>query len=173
MLHPWFRLALSPFTIICLQRYIIIMNYDCNATFFSKRITTCFYPHLFTSQASNPYLQGIWRTWGISNVPHVTLTFWVTFTPIAWWRECLKIKKWGRCEGGRKSLTCLQPFVHRPLRGVMWVCEGHFRQSTQIRKHHNTRSLFGNKARLLFNNVRLMLAIVRIKCRYSFPVREF
>ena len=39
--------------------------------FFSKRITTCFYPHLFTSQASNPYWQGIWRTWGISNVPHV------------------------------------------------------------------------------------------------------
>ena len=29
----------------------------------------------------------------------------------------------------------------------------------------NTRSLFGNKAPLLFNNVRLMLAIVRIKCR--------
>lgn len=30
---------------------------------------------------------------------------------------------------------------------------------------HNTRSLFSNKARLLFNNVRLKLAIVRIKCR--------
>ena len=30
-----------------------------------------FYPHLFTSQVSNPYLQGIWRTWGRTKVPHV------------------------------------------------------------------------------------------------------
>jgi len=36
-------------------------------------------------------------------------------------------KMWGRREGERMSLTCLQPFIHRPLRGVMWVCEGHFR----------------------------------------------
>ena len=25
------------------------------------------------------------------------------------------------------SLTCLQPFAHRPLRGVMWISEGHYR----------------------------------------------
>ena len=34
---------------------------------------------------------------------------------------------WGRREGEWMSLTCPQPFVHQPLRGVMWVCEGHFR----------------------------------------------
>ena len=49
-------------------------------------------------------------------------------------REVSKRKKWGRREGERKSLTCLQAFVHRPLRWVMWVCEGHFRQSIKIRK---------------------------------------
>ena len=35
-------------------------------------------------------------------------------------------KMWGQREGERMSLTCLQPFVHRPLRPLMWVCEAHF-----------------------------------------------
>ena len=36
-------------------------------------------------------------------------------------------KTWGRREGEWMSLTCLQPFAHRPLRGVMWISEGHYR----------------------------------------------
>ena len=43
------------------------------------------------------------------------------------WREGSKRKKWGRREGEWMSLTCLQPFAHRPLRWGMWISEGHYR----------------------------------------------
>ena len=49
-----------------------------------------------------------------------------TFIPIAKWREGSKIKTWGRREGESLTLTCPHPFVHRPLRPMMWKSEGHF-----------------------------------------------
>ena len=86
-------------------------------------------PHIFTSSHSNPYVQGIWRTWERMNVPHVTLTFWVAHTPFPKWREGSKQKMWGRREGERMFLTCPEPFVHRHLRPVMWTSEGYFDRS--------------------------------------------
>ena len=107
------------------------------------------HPHV---RALKPLCTGHLRTWGISNVPHVTLTSWVTFTPITltWGFE---EKKWGRREGEWMSLTCLQPFAHRPLRGVMWVCEGHYRipwffasESLDNRNHLKFASATGGRS---------------------------
>ena len=50
------------------------------------------------------------------------------------------------------SLTCPQPFIHRHLRGVMWVCEGHFRlpwffasESLENRNHLRFASATGGR----------------------------
>ena len=57
-----------------------------------------------------------------SHYPHF---FAHTLTLAEEW-ECLTLKMWGRREGERMSLTWLQPFVYKGLRGVMWGCEGSF-----------------------------------------------
>ena len=38
-----------------------------------------FYPHILTSPLSKPDVQGIWATWPFPVLPHVSLTFWVTW----------------------------------------------------------------------------------------------
>ena len=71
-----------------------------------------------------------------SHYPHF---FAHTLTLAEEW-ECLTLKMWGRREGERMSLTWLQPFVYKGLRGVMWGCEGHFWKILFFQSSSSSRS---------------------------------
>ena len=104
-----------------------------NLAFFEDILILPSHPHILPS---NPYVQGIWRREGEMNVPHITLTFWVTSTPIAKGCEGSKQKKWGRREGEPFTLTCHQSFIYRCLRLVMWKSEGHLRIHLFLRSRY-------------------------------------
>jgi hypothetical protein len=62
-------------------------------------------------------------------------------------------KMWGRRERERMSLTCLEPFVHRPFRWIMWVCEAHFRIPYFFVLQENVRCIW-NSFRCIWNRLK-------------------